>query len=31
MEELDHLDAELFEETLFLLKGLPELWAVAAG
>lgn len=25
MEELDHLDAELFEKTLFLLKGLPEL------
>ena len=25
MEELDPLDAELFEETLFLLKGLPEL------
>lgn len=23
--ELDHLDAELFEKTLFLLKGLPEL------
>lgn len=25
MEELDPLDAELFEKTLFLLKGLPEL------
>ncbi|KKB79729.1 hypothetical protein VW35_04245 [Devosia soli] len=25
MEELDPLDAELFEQTLFLLKGLPEL------
>lgn len=25
MEELDFLDAELFEQTLFLLKGLPEL------
>ncbi|MBS0126516.1 Eco57I restriction-modification methylase domain-containing protein [Thetidibacter halocola] len=25
MEELDPLDAELFERTLFLLKGLPEL------
>ncbi|MER8438321.1 BREX-1 system adenine-specific DNA-methyltransferase PglX [Mesorhizobium sp. M1312] len=25
MEELDHLDAMLFEKTLFLLKGLPEL------
>jgi len=25
MEGLDHLDAELFEQTLFLLKGLPEL------
>jgi hypothetical protein len=25
MEELDHLDAKLFEQTLFLLKGLPEL------
>jgi hypothetical protein len=25
MEELDHLDAELFEQTLFMLKGLPEL------
>jgi hypothetical protein len=25
MEELDHLDAELFEKTLFLLKGLPEM------
>jgi hypothetical protein len=25
MEDLDHLDAELFERTLFLLKGLPEL------
>ena len=25
MEDLDHLDAELFEKTLFLLKGLPEL------
>lgn len=24
MEELDPLDAELFEKTLFLLKGLPE-------
>lgn len=25
MEELDPLDAELFEQTLFMLKGLPEL------
>ena len=25
MEELDALDAELFEQTLFMLKGLPEL------
>lgn len=25
MESLDHLDALLFEKTLFLLKGLPEL------
>ena len=25
MEDLDPLDAELFEKTLFLLKGLPEL------
>lgn len=25
MEELDPLDAELFEKTLFMLKGLPEL------
>ena len=25
MENLDHLDAVLFEKTLFLLKGLPEL------
>ncbi|MDG4901396.1 MULTISPECIES: hypothetical protein [unclassified Mesorhizobium] len=25
MEQLDPLDAELFEQTLFLLKGLPEL------
>ncbi len=25
MEELDPLDAELFEKTLFLLKGVPEL------
>lgn len=25
MESLDHLDAVLFEKTLFLLKGLPEL------
>lgn len=25
MAELDHLDAELFEQTLFMLKGLPEL------
>lgn len=25
MESLDHLDAALFEKTLFLLKGLPEL------
>jgi hypothetical protein len=25
MQELDPLDAELFEKTLFLLKGLPEL------
>jgi hypothetical protein len=25
MEQLDPLDAELFEKTLFLLKGLPEL------
>ena len=25
MEGLDHLDAELFEQTLFMLKGLPEL------
>jgi hypothetical protein len=25
MEELDHLDAQLFEQTLLLLKGLPEL------
>jgi Eco57I restriction-modification methylase len=25
MEDLDPLDAELFEQTLFLLKGLPEL------
>ena len=25
MEELDSLDAELFEQTLFMLKGLPEL------
>ncbi|MEN3951267.1 SAM-dependent methyltransferase [Iodidimonas sp. SYSU 1G8] len=25
MEELDPLDAELFEKTLFVLKGLPEL------
>lgn len=25
MEELDHLDAKLFEQTLFMLKGLPEL------
>ena len=25
MENLDHLDAELFEKTLFMLKGLPEL------
>lgn len=25
MDELDPLDAELFEQTLFLLKGLPEL------
>jgi hypothetical protein len=25
MDELDWLDAELFEKTLFLLKGLPEL------
>lgn len=25
MEDLDHLDAELFEQTLFMLKGLPEL------
>ncbi|KSV61618.1 hypothetical protein N182_13655 [Sinorhizobium sp. GL2] len=25
MEELDHRDAELFEQTLFMLKGLPEL------
>jgi hypothetical protein len=25
MEDLDRLDAELFEKTLFLLKGLPEL------
>lgn len=25
MAQLDHLDAELFEQTLFMLKGLPEL------
>lgn len=25
MAQLDHLDAELFEKTLFMLKGLPEL------
>lgn len=25
MKELDYLDAELFEQTLFMLKGLPEL------
>ena len=28
MEQLDALDAELFEKTLFLLKGLPELGAL---
>lgn len=28
METLDPLDAELFEQTLFLLKGLPELGVV---
>lgn len=28
MEELEPMDAELFEKTLFLLKGLPELGAL---